>query len=55
MSSRTTSGESRSASRHALTSSHDRTEFGTLVAESPARGFIAKAQLSGERILALLS
>jgi DNA-binding NarL/FixJ family response regulator len=38
-----------------LTSSHDRTEFGTLVAESPARGFIAKAELSGERILALLS
>jgi DNA-binding NarL/FixJ family response regulator len=37
-----------------LTSSRDRTAFGRLVAESPARGFIAKAELSGERIAALL-
>jgi two-component system response regulator EvgA len=37
-----------------LTSSHDPTEFGTLVADSPVRGFIAKAELSGERILALV-
>jgi len=37
-----------------LTSSRDRTEFGALVAESSARGFIGKAELSGERIAALV-
>jgi DNA-binding NarL/FixJ family response regulator len=37
-----------------LISSRDRTDFGPLVAESGARGFIAKAELSGERIAALV-
>jgi len=37
-----------------LISSRDRTEFGLLVAESGAHGFIAKAELSGERIAALV-
>jgi DNA-binding NarL/FixJ family response regulator len=31
-----------------LTSSRDRSDFGEAVAESPARGFIAKGELSGE-------
>jgi CheY-like chemotaxis protein len=31
-----------------LTSSRDLTDFGDAVAESPARGFIAKSELSGE-------
>jgi DNA-binding NarL/FixJ family response regulator len=31
-----------------LTSSRDRSDFGDAVAESPARGFIAKSELSGE-------
>lgn len=31
-----------------LTSSRDRSDFGAAVAESPARGFIAKSELSGE-------
>ena len=30
-----------------LTSSRDRSDFGDAVAESPARGFIAKGELSG--------
>jgi two-component system response regulator EvgA len=38
-----------------LTSSRDASEFGPLVAESGARGFIAKNELSGERIAALLA
>ena len=37
-----------------LISSRDRTTFGPLVDESGARGFIGKADLSGERITALL-
>jgi DNA-binding NarL/FixJ family response regulator len=37
-----------------LTSSHDPTEFGTLVAESAASGFIPKAELSGARIAELV-
>jgi DNA-binding NarL/FixJ family response regulator len=37
-----------------LTSSRDPGEFGSLVAESTARGFIPKAELSGARIAALL-
>jgi DNA-binding NarL/FixJ family response regulator len=37
-----------------LISSHDRTEYGSLVAESGACGFIAKAELSGERPAALV-
>jgi DNA-binding NarL/FixJ family response regulator len=31
-----------------LTSSRDRSDFGEAVAESPARGFIAKSELSGK-------
>lgn len=31
-----------------LTSSRERSDFGEAVAESPARGFIAKSELSGE-------
>ena len=37
-----------------LTSSHDSADFGQLIAGSGARGFIPKAELSGERIAALL-
>lgn len=36
-----------------LTSSRDAADFGDAVAASPARGFIAKAELSGEAIAAL--
>jgi CheY-like chemotaxis protein len=36
-----------------LTSSRDRSDFGTAVAESPARGFVTKAELSGETLAAL--
>ena len=36
-----------------LTSSHDGADFGPLVERSGARGFIPKAELSGERIRAL--
>jgi DNA-binding NarL/FixJ family response regulator len=38
-----------------LTSSLDRSDFGALVTESPARGFIAKAELSALAIGALLA
>lgn len=38
-----------------LISSRPRTAFGRLVDESDARGFIAKSELSGERIKALLA
>jgi DNA-binding NarL/FixJ family response regulator len=37
-----------------LTSSRDRSDFGTAVAESPARGFIAKAELSGPALAELI-
>ena len=37
-----------------LTSSHDPRDFGTLIEESSARGFIAKAELSAETLNALL-
>jgi DNA-binding NarL/FixJ family response regulator len=37
-----------------LTSSHDSADFGQLIAGSGARGFIPKAELSGERLAALL-
>jgi CheY-like chemotaxis protein len=37
-----------------LTSSRDRADFGGLVAESGARGFVAKAELSGAALAALL-
>jgi CheY-like chemotaxis protein len=36
-----------------LTSSRDGADFGALVERSGARGFIAKAELSGERIAML--
>jgi DNA-binding NarL/FixJ family response regulator len=38
-----------------LTSSHDSADFGELIARSPARGFIAKAELSARGIAALLA
>jgi DNA-binding NarL/FixJ family response regulator len=38
-----------------LTSSRDAAQFGPLVGESGARGFIAKNELSGERIAALIA
>jgi DNA-binding NarL/FixJ family response regulator len=37
-----------------LTSSSDSSEFGSLVAESGARGFVPKAELSGAALAALL-
>lgn len=37
-----------------LTSSRDGADFGSLVARSGARGFVAKAELSGEAIAALV-
>ena len=37
-----------------LTSSHDGRDFGPLVQESGARGFIPKTQLSGDALAALL-
>jgi CheY-like chemotaxis protein len=37
-----------------LTSSRDGADFGTAVAESPARGFIAKAELSGATLAELV-
>jgi two-component system response regulator EvgA len=36
-----------------LTSSHDGADFGSLVESSGARGFIPKAELSGERLASL--
>jgi len=38
-----------------LISTHDQADFAELIAESPALGFIRKAELSGERVRALLS
>jgi DNA-binding NarL/FixJ family response regulator len=37
-----------------LTSSRDLTDYGSLVADSPVRGFVPKAELSGAAITALL-
>jgi DNA-binding NarL/FixJ family response regulator len=37
-----------------LTSTHDATDFGERLARSGARGFVPKAELSGERLSALL-
>ena len=37
-----------------LTSSRDRADFGDAVRESPARGFIAKAELSGQALAELV-
>jgi DNA-binding NarL/FixJ family response regulator len=37
-----------------LTSSRDRSDFGSAVDESPARGFIAKAELSGRALAELV-
>ena len=37
-----------------LTSSRERADFGPLVAESGARGFVPKAELSGQALAALL-
>src|SRR3954469_6857246 len=36
-----------------LTSSHDHADFGMLIRRSGARGFIPKAEISGERLAAL--
>jgi DNA-binding NarL/FixJ family response regulator len=38
-----------------LTSSRDRSDYGSLVSESPVCGFIPKAELSGAAVLALLA
>jgi DNA-binding NarL/FixJ family response regulator len=38
-----------------LVSSRDLSDFGSLVSRSGARGFVPKAELSGERLQALLS
>jgi DNA-binding NarL/FixJ family response regulator len=38
-----------------LVSSHDGRDFGSLVGACGARGFVAKADLSGERLRALLA
>lgn len=38
-----------------LVSSRDVTDYGDLIAHSQARGFVPKAELSGEAILALLA
>ena len=37
-----------------LTSSRDRSDYGSLVDDSPVRGFIPKAELSGAAVLALI-
>jgi DNA-binding NarL/FixJ family response regulator len=37
-----------------LTSSRDRIDFGGLVADSPARGFIPKAELTGDGVKELM-
>ena len=37
-----------------LTSSRDRSDFGSLIEESGARGFVAKAEISAEAIAALV-
>jgi DNA-binding NarL/FixJ family response regulator len=37
-----------------LTSSHDPRDFGTLIEDSGARGFISKAELSAATLMALL-
>jgi DNA-binding NarL/FixJ family response regulator len=44
-----------SAAAIVLASSRDGADFGSLVAESGARGFIAKAELSGDAIRALVA
>src|SRR3954452_14494963 len=38
-----------------LTSSRDGADFGTLVAESPARGFVPKGELTGDAVRALVA
>lgn len=38
-----------------LTSSHDPRDFGTLIEESEARGFISKAELSAAKLRAVLA
>lgn len=38
-----------------LTSSRDATDYGELIDEAPARGFLAKDELSGEALAALLT
>jgi DNA-binding NarL/FixJ family response regulator len=38
-----------------LTSSHDGRDYGSLVRQSGARGFVSKAELSGEALTALLA
>jgi DNA-binding NarL/FixJ family response regulator len=43
-----------SSSAVILTSSHDGLDYGSLVRQSGARGFVPKAELSGEALTALL-
>ena len=47
--------ESGCAADIVLTSSREGADFGALIADSGARGFVAKAELSGAAIAALLS
>jgi DNA-binding NarL/FixJ family response regulator len=47
-------GANGSAPAIVLTSSRDASEFGSLVGESGARGFVPKAELSGAAIAALI-
>ena len=42
------------ASAIVLTSSRDSSDFGTAITESGARGFVAKAELSGDAVRALV-
>ena len=44
----------RTRRRVILVSSRDSSDFGPLVSRSGARGFVPKAELSGERVEALL-
>jgi DNA-binding NarL/FixJ family response regulator len=37
-----------------IVSSHEHSDYGSLVSTSGARGFVTKAELSGERLRALL-
>ena len=47
--------EQGSLSAIVLTSSRDGADFGTLVADSPARGFVPKGELSGDAVRALVA
>ncbi len=48
-------GASATAPAVVLTSSRDRSDFGSLVEQSPARGFVPKSRLSAGAVEALIS